>query len=262
MSSDVSTSEHILTEIRDRIFQITLNRPEKKNALTQAMYKALADALDAADADAEVRVILIAGNGDCFCSGNDVMDFLGGFEMEESSPVVRFLMGLASARKPVIAAVNGKAVGIGVTMLLHCDLVYAAPNARYRMPFVNLGLCPEAGSSYLLPRLAGYHNAAELLLLGREFDNTKAICYGIVNDEFQNCDFMEQVWRQATELAVLPPEAVRVSKALLKRTDHETLQECMMEEARQFMLRLSSPEAAEALQAFLQGRKPDFSQFA
>ena len=261
MSDNNPSSDPILSEIRDGILQITLNRPQKKNALTQAMYATMADALDAADKDPGVRVILFTGVRECFTSGNDVMDFLGGFVMEESSPVVRFLKGIAGARKPLVAAVNGAAIGIGVTMLLHCDLVYAAEGARFRMPFVNLGLCPEAASSFLLPRLVGHQRAAELLLLGREFDAATGLHLGLLNAVYPAASLLEEARGQAGELAALPPEAVRVSKALLKGADAETMRDCMMEEARQFMMRLSSPEAAEAFQAFLQGRKPDFSPF-
>src|SRR5262245_52266793 len=173
-------SEHILTELKDRVLRIEIARADKKNALTQEMYKALAEALLEADGDAQVRVALIHGARDCFTAGNDLKDFLERPPHSESAPTHRFLRGLATFGKPLLAAVNGAAVGIGTTMLLHCDLVYAAPGARFQLPFVSLGLVPEAGSSFLLPYTAGYQRAAELLLLARPFDANKAAAAGVV----------------------------------------------------------------------------------
>jgi enoyl-CoA hydratase/carnithine racemase len=172
----------ILTETRDRIARIEINRPDKKNALTVAMYRAMADAVAAAEADPQVRVILIHGRADCFCAGNDLKDFLEQPPHGEGAPVSQFLQRIAVAKKPLIAAVGGPAVGIGTTMLLHCDLVYAAPETRFQLPFVTLGLVPEAASSYLLPKIAGYHRAAELLLLGKPFTAQAALAAGIVTE--------------------------------------------------------------------------------
>src|SRR5512141_1138899 len=173
---------NIITETKDGIARIEIDRPEKKNALTAAMYQALADAIKAAEADARVRVLLIHGKTDLFTAGNDLQDFLDNPPRDDNRPVFQFLYGISQAQKPIVAAVAGAAVGIGTTMLLHCDLVYAAPNARLQLPFVNLGLVPEAGSSLLLPALAGYQRAAELLLLGEPFDAHKAKEIGLVTE--------------------------------------------------------------------------------
>ena len=162
-------TQHVKVVIKDRILRIELDRAERKNAITADMYRALADALAAAESDAQVRVVLVHGKPDCFTAGNDLKDFLERPPAGENSPVFQFLRGISTATKPLVAAVGGPAVGVGTTMLLHCDFVYAAPNARFQMPFVTLGLVPEAASSLLLPMLAGYQRAAELLLLGKPF---------------------------------------------------------------------------------------------
>ncbi|MCC6145662.1 MAG: enoyl-CoA hydratase/isomerase family protein, partial [Candidatus Hydrogenedentes bacterium] len=175
-------NEHILVEQQEQVLRITINRPEKKNALSVAMYVALVEALQQAEADKSVRVALITGAGDAFTSGNDVMDFMNNPPASEDSPVSQFLKAIATATKPLVAAVNGTAVGVGTTLLLHCDLVYASSRARFRMPFVNLGLCPEAGSSLLLPRLMGHVRAAQYLLLGEEFDADTACELHLVNE--------------------------------------------------------------------------------
>ena len=172
--------EHIITENRDGILRIEINRPDKKNALTAAMYQAMADALKAAEADSKVRVVLIHGKSDLFTAGNDLQDFLDNRSRDENRPAFQFLRNISRAQKPIVAAVAGAAVGIGTTMLLHCDLVYAAPNARLQLPFVNLGLVPEAASSLLLPALVGYQRAAELLLLGEPFSAQTAKEIGLV----------------------------------------------------------------------------------
>jgi len=254
-------STAVVTELKDRIRCITLQRPEKKNALTLAMYAAMCDALHQADTDDAVRVILIAAAGDCFCSGNDVMDFLMAPPADESSPAFAFLTALCNARKPLIAAVQGPAIGIGTTMLLHCDLVYASPQARFKMPFVSLGLCPEAGSSLLLPKLMGRQRAAQYILLGEEFNAQAAFEAGLVNAIAPEGGLLELAMEQAQRLAEMPPHTMRTAKALLKRGYEQALHETIAEEGRLFMEAVRSPEAAEALQAFLQHRKPDFSAF-
>src|SRR5260221_10133706 len=173
-------AEHISISVQDRVFTVRMDRPEKKNALTRGMYLGLTEALQKAQADPAVRVILISGAKDCFTAGNDLVDFANA-QPGESSPAILFLQTLAAAHKPVLAAVAGVAVGIGTTMLLHCDLVYAASTARFQLPFVNLGLCPEARSSVLLPALMGHHRAAELLFFGEQFSADVALQLGIVN---------------------------------------------------------------------------------
>jgi len=251
----------ILTEIRDRVLRIEIARPEKKNALTLAMYAAMAEALAAAEADPGVRVALIHGARDCFTAGNDLKDFLERPPHSEDSPTFRFLRGVSSFAKPLIAAVNGVAVGIGTTMLLHCDLVYAAPGARFQLPFVTLGLVPEAGSSFLLPYIAGYQRAAELLLLGQPFDARKAHAAGFVTKVIPEDELLEYARDAALGVAALPPAAVRHAKALMKKRFAARTAEAMAEEGAVFRERLASPEAKEAMTAFLEKRKPDFSRF-
>lgn len=255
-------SELVQTGLSEGVLTLQINRPDKKNALNLAMYAALAEALKGADSDAGVRVVLIRGTDDCFTSGNDLADFLSAPPTGMDSPVMQFLLAISEARKPLVAAVNGAAVGIGVTMLLHCDLVYAGSSATFQMPFVNLGLCPEAGSTLLLPRIMGHQRAAELLLLGETFTAEKACALEIVTSVHGDADVQAIARGRALQLAAQPAAAVRLAKSLLKREYAAQLRETIAEEAAQFMARLKSPEAAEALQAFMQRRKPDFSRFA
>lgn len=254
-------TDQILTSTANSVLQIVLNRPEKKNALTVEMYSAMAGALESADRDSAVRVIMITGQEGCFTSGNDVNDFLQHPPLAEESQALRFLRAISTASKPVIVAVNGLAVGIGVTMLLHSDLVYAADTATFQLPFVNLGLVPEAASSMLLPRMAGYHRAAELLLLGERFDARAALAMGLVNAILPASEVVSTAQAKAAALADKPPEAVRLTKALMKR-DAESVVARMAQEGQYFAQQLKSPEAREAMEAFLQRRKPDFSRFA
>lgn len=253
---------HVIVETRDRITRIELNRPEKKNALSPEMYAAMAKALTDADADAKVRAVLIHGQSGCFTSGNDVKDFLELTRGPADSPASGFLRAVSTAKKPLVAAVGGPAVGIGTTMLLHCDLVYAAPNARLQMPFVPLGLLPEAASSLLLPAMAGYRRAAEMLLLGGPFSAEKALAAGIVTEIVPEGELLERAREAALALAALPPASVRMTKELMKRGLAQAVQERMTEELGLFGERLRSPEAKEALSAFMEKRKPDFSRFS
>lgn len=257
----MNNGEQIQSELSDGIFTLRINRPDKKNALNLAMYQALADGLRKADSDNAVRVILICGGDDCFTSGNDLADFLTAPPTGQNSPVMQFLIAVSEARKPIVAAVNGLAVGVGVTMLLHCELVYAGNSATFQMPFVNLGLCPEAGSTLLLPRIMGHQRAAELLLLGDIFGADKACAVGIVTALCPDGEVLATARKKALQLAAQPAAAVRLAKSLLKRDYATPLRETIVEEGKQFMSRLKSPEAAEALQAFMERRKPDFSQF-
>lgn len=254
-------NDPLYTELEDGIFLIRFNRPEKKNALNVTMYSALVAALQRAEEDDAVRVVLITGCEGCFTSGNDLTDFMSlSFNMEES-PVIQFLGAISRSPKPLIAAVNGTAVGIGVTMLLHCDLVYAGSGAVFQLPFVNLGLCPEAGSTLLMPMMMGHQRAAELILLGEPFSAEKAFNAGIVNEVLPDDKLLEYVRKKAQILAVQPPSAVCLSKALLKKNYAAALRAVIIEEGREFIGRLSSPEAAEAFRAFMERRKPDFSSF-
>jgi enoyl-CoA hydratase/carnithine racemase len=234
------------------LLTLRLNRPEKKNALTRAMYSALAAALQQADADPDIYAVLITGSHECFTAGNDIADFIQQPPSDLDSPVFHFMLNLLECRKPVIAGVAGAAVGIGTTLLLHCDLVYVSADARLRMPFVNLGLCPEFGSSLILPRLLGHAKAAELLLLGERFSGEQAATWGIANEAL---DSGEAALAKAREMALrfesLPPEAVRISKQLMKAPDRELLRKVIEEEGALFTQRLRSPEAMAALTGFI-----------
>jgi len=249
----------IRSETRERVARVRFDRLDKKNAITAAMYAQLGAALAAADADAQVRAVLLQGSAECFTAGNDVADFLDVPREPGNSPARALFEVLPRMMKPVVAAVGGPAVGIGTTMLLHCDLVYAAPNARFQLPFVPLGIVPEFGSTLLLPLLAGYQRAAKLLLLGQPFSAEEAFQAGIVTAVVSNV--IEEAEKAAAALAALPPESIRLTKRLMKARYAEALGSAIDEETRLFTERLSSPEAKEAMSAFLQKRKPDFSRF-
>lgn len=254
-------SEFVTVSIKDGIQKLTINRADKKNALTQEMYGILADSLNNAETDANVRVSIITGTADSFTSGNDIMDFLQNPPQGEQSPVFRFLHALANIRKPLIAAVNGLAVGIGTTMLLHSDLVYASENATFSLPFVNLALVPEAASSLLLPKMLGHQKAAELLMLGETFTPQKAMELGIVNEVVAADQLEETIMAVAAKLAAKAPEALRLTKSLMKGDTDAVLKQ-MQAEGEVFGTRLTSPEAREAMQAFMERRLPDFSKFS
>lgn len=256
------STEHIVTELQDRILTIRFNRLDKKNALTTEMYSGLTEALLQGERDPQVRVLLIAGSSDCFTSGNDLADFLQRPPVGEDSPVARFMRTLAAVKKPVVAAVNGIAVGVGTTLLLHCDLVYAGAKTRFHMPFVGIGICPEFASTYIMPRLMGHQRAAELMLLAEPFDAAKALEVGIVNAVLPNEQTEARAREAALKLAAQPPAALRTSKALLKRWREDVVMEAIRVEADEFIPMLGRPEAREAMSAFMQKRKPDFSNFS
>lgn len=252
-------SEHLLTELSEGLLTLTMNRPDKKNALTQAMYGAMADAISAAQDDPAIRAIIVQGSEQCFTSGNDVGDFLNSPASGSNSPVYRFLKAICHAKKPLIAAVNGPAVGVGTTMLLHCDLIYVAQDARLKMPFVNLGLCPEAGSSFLLPRLLGHPRTAELLLLGEEISGLRAVEFGLANQALPAGQPVLDAARNAgRRIAEQPPGSVQLTKELIKRGVADTASEVMDAEGSYFSKLLAGPEAREALAAFMEKRKPVF----
>jgi len=240
-----------------------MNRPNKKNALTQDMYAALADNVVAAQSDPDIRVVVLTGTADSFTAGNDLGDFAGGASdnsgNNEMPPVGRYLRAILEAEKPLIAAVNGLAVGVGVTMLLHCDLVYASPNATFKMPFVDLGLVPEAGSSLLLPRLIGNQKASELFLLGTKIDAAEAERIGLIAGVFDEDNLMEEVGKRAQSLAAKAPNSVRLTKGLVRK-DREVVAEQMAAESVHFSAQLQTPEFAEAAMAFAERRAPDFSK--
>jgi enoyl-CoA hydratase/carnithine racemase len=254
-------SDHVQVSTSDSICHLRMARPEKKNALTAEMYAAMADSLAEAERDASVRVILISGIGGSFTAGNDLADFLASPPMDDSAPVFRFITGFAALQKPFVAAVEGVAVGVGTTMLLHCDLAYAAAGARFALPFANLGLTPEAASSLLLPLRAGYARAAELLMLGEAFSAQTALELGIVNAVVPDGTAVEHALERCRKLAAQPAAAVRQTKSLMRRAQPGDVGLAMRMEAEVFRDRLRSPEAREAFAAFLEKRKPDFSRF-
>ena len=241
---------------------IAFNRPEKKNAITAAMYQAMADGLTEADADPAVRAVLLKGKPDIFTAGNDLEDFMKSPPHGDNSPVFQFLHNISHAKKPIVAAVTGAAVGVGTTMLFHCDLVYAGDNAKFSLPFATLGLCPEAASSYLLPLIAGYQRAAEKLLMGEPFLAAEAKEMGFVNQVLPAAEVAAFALERAKKLAALPGSSIRATKALMRGAHVRMVEAQMKEEGAQFRSMLSSPEAKEAFNAFFQRRKPDFSQFA
>jgi len=248
-------------ESRDHILRIMINRPEKKNALTRSMYAAMADAIGRADNDSSIRAVFIHGSQDCFTAGNDLKDFQAFRRDGNNKDVSNFLATISRAKKPLVAAVGGVAVGVGTTMLLHCDLVYAGQGAKFILPFAALGLCPEAASSFLLPRLIGHQRASELLLLGEPFSAARACEIGLVNAMYPDSEFIDKAFKQVQKLVQQPPASVRITKALLKRSISGYIADTMAEERKHFSERLVSGECDEAFTAFFEGRKPDFSLF-
>ena len=250
----------ILVHTEAGVMTLTLNRVDKKNSITAAMYSTLADALDQAKADAAVRVVLLQGDATVFSAGNDIGDFLHKPPAGQDSPVFRFLHGIAAFPKPIVAAVCGPAVGIGTTLLLHCDLVYAGDNAAFALPFVNLGLCPEAASSLLVPQMFGYHRAAEALLLGEPFMAEAALEVGLVNRVVPPTEANAIAQAQARKLAAKPISSLIETKRLMKKGQAALVAQQMTEEGAVFGRMLGEPAAREAMTAFMEKRKPDFSK--
>ena len=255
-------SDHINIETTDSVLTIGINRPEKKNALNGAMYFAVRDALIAGRDDQNVRAVIIYGLGGDFTAGNDLKEFLEFASTDqETFPAKEFLDVLIPYSKPVIAAVDGLAVGIGATMTIHCDLVYASEGARFQMPFVNLGFNPEAGSSYALPQLVGYHNAAEIILLGGMVTAKRAYDMGFVNAVVKQSELMDTAMAAAQRITARPPGPVLLAKSMMKKHFNDKIMETNEHEFNSFLDGLSSPEAAEAMHSFMEKRKPDFSRF-
>jgi len=259
---DDDVSDHIHTSLADGVLTVTLARPDKKNAITQAMYSVLAEATNQARTDDAVRVLLFRSEGDSFSAGNDIADFIaigsaGGGQVTDA-PVFQFLRSLATLDKPAVAAVRGRAVGIGLTLLLHCDLVVVAEDALLSVPFVNLALAPEAASSLLLPAVIGHQRAFEMFALGEAIDGPTALAWGLAN----RCVPADQVDAVAAGLALKvasrAPNSIRKTKTLMR--DAEALWSLMLREGEAFGSQMSSPEAMEAFMAFSQKRQPDFSK--
>ena len=250
----------ILVHTEDGVTTLSFNRLERKNSITAAMYAAMADAVEQAAADATVRVLLIQGHETVFSAGNDIGDFLNQPPATQDAPVFRFLRAIAGFPKPLIAAVSGPAVGIGTTLLFHCDLVYAGDNAAFSMPFVNLGLCPEAASSLLVPQMFGYHRAAEALLLGEPFMAEAALEAGLVNRVLPPTEANGFAQAQARKLAAKPLSSLIETKRLMKKGQAALVLQQMAEEGQSFGRMLREPAAREAFTAFMEKRKPDFSK--
>ena len=253
---------HIGTERTGAVLQIAVNRPEKKNALTAEMYTALSEAVERGEADSEIRVLVLHGKGDAFTAGNDLEDFMQRpWKGQALPPAVRFIRAVALAKKPIIAAVQGLAVGVGTTILLHCDLVYAAADARFMMPFINLGIVPEAASTVLLPLLVGPQRASEIFLLSAPLPAERAYEMGLVNAVMEREAVLPSALAAAHQIAEKPRGAVLACKDLMKRALRSEVERALREEVEVISERLESPETREALSAFLEKRKPDFSRF-
>jgi enoyl-CoA hydratase/carnithine racemase len=249
----------ILIENSEGVTTITLNRLARKNAITASMYADLAQAVIAAGADTACRVLLFQGHETIFSAGNDIEDFLNNPPATEEASVFAFLRAISTCEKPVMAAVCGPAVGIGATLLLHCDLVYAGDNAAFSMPFVNLGLVPEAASSLLVPQLMGYHRAAEVLLMGEPFMAEAALEVGFVNRVVAPTETNAYARTQALKLAKKPLTSLIATKRLLKAPTQAQVQQVMVAESKLFGPMLQGPAAREAFGAFVEKRRPDFS---
>ena len=241
---------------------LTIDRTAKKNAITGEMYEQLVAHLKQAAADPAVRAVLITGAGGTFTAGNDLKDFSNPKFAQLDSPVLSFMQGLAAFEKPAIAAVQGLAVGIGVTLLLHCDLVYVADDASFSMPFTSLGLVPEFASTLLLPLIAGRVRAAEKLLLGKPFPAAEALVMGIANAVLPTAEVQSHALKVARAFNALPPGAVRDTKRLLREAQAAAVQEAIFREASYFGPRLAGAEAREAIAAIIEKRTPDFSKFS
>jgi len=251
--------DEIVTERSGSILRVQLNRPEKRNAMTSSMYATLADVFNEAAKNESTRVVLWHGAGDSFCAGNDVEDFLKNPPGPGESPQARLMKALLDFDKPVVAAVHGAAIGGGTTMLTHCDFVYAGESAKFQMPFINLAVVPEFGSSYSIPARIGYLRAAELILLGRSFDARRAADLGLVTEVIADQDLMTAATKTAWTFAAKPADAMRASKRLMKAPFREQIEAAIWAELAEFSVHVRSDDAKEALRAFLEKRPPDFN---
>ncbi len=254
-------SDIVITESVDRVLRVQLNRPEKKNALNIAMYGAIANAITQGESDRAIRVILVHGQEDYFSAGNDIKDFRNIANMNEIDQIKDFYNALALAKKPLIAAVNGFAIGVAMTMLLHFDLVYAGESATFRAPFVDLALCPDMGSSYILPRLVGHHRATEIFFFCEALSAKQALEIGFINKVFSDKEVLKRTLIIAKQLATKAPASLRITKNLLKKYTTEKVSQANIDEFSEMVKQIGSREAQEVFKAFLEKRKPDFSKF-
>jgi enoyl-CoA hydratase/carnithine racemase len=252
--------EDIVTEHAGSILRVQLNRPTKRNAMTSAMYVALAGIFNEAADDENTRVVLWHGAGDLFCAGNDIDDFLKNPPGPGNFPQAKLMEALVNFDKPLVAAVHGAAIGGGTTMLTHCDFIYAGESTKFQMPFINLALVPEFGSSYSMPARFGHVRAAELILLGAPFAARRAAELGLVTEVVSDKDVLATATETARKLAAKPSAALQASKRLMKQPFREQIKAAMMAENEEYFVRLRSEEAKEAFTAFLEKRKPDFTR--
>jgi enoyl-CoA hydratase/carnithine racemase len=252
--------DEIITERSGSVLRVELNRPAKKNAMTSSMYVTLADVFNDAVKDEQVRVVLWHGAGDSFCAGNDIEDFLKNPPGPGESPQARLMNALVDFDKPLIAAVQGAAIGGGTTMLTHCNFVYVGESAMFQMPFVNLALVPEFGSSFSIPARIGHIRAAELILLGQPFDARKAADLGLVTQVVSDQSLLATATETARKLAAKPAGALQASKKLMKQSFREQIKAAMRAENEEFSAQVRSQDAKEALAAFLQKRPPNFNR--
>ena len=252
-------NKNILVEQLDKVLVIEISRIDKKNALTGLMYEDMTNALNMASNEVQIKAVLIKGQNDLFTSGNDVKDFLNRDPNKEPA-AIKFLKTISNFKKPVVAAVGGDAIGIGTTMLMHCDLVIAADNARFQLPFVKLGLCPEAASSFLLPQLAGSRIASELLMLGDFFGADKAIAAGIINSTCPQELLIEKALSLSKKLANQPTDALITTKSLLKKNQASFVEDVMGEELKEFSRLLGTEASKEIFTAFLEKRPVDINK--
>ena len=252
--------DEIVTDRSGSILRVQLNRPQKRNAMTASMYLKLADVFSEAAKDEGTRVVLWHGAGDAFCAGNDIEDFLKNPPGPGESPQARLMKALVDFDKPVVTAVHGAAIGGGTTMLTHCDFVYAGQSAKFQMPFINLAVVPEFGSSYSIPARIGYLRAAELILLGRPFDAGRAVDLGLVTEVFPDQNLMSAATETARTLAAKSADALRASKRLMKAPFREQMTAAMRAENEEFSVHVQSDDAKEALSAFLEKRQPNFNR--
>ena len=250
--------QKILIDVDDGVLTLTLNRPEKKNALTSNMYCEIDEAIIRAENESSIKVILITSNGDTFTAGNDIEDFLSQ-PINNNSPVVKFLLRISSTDIPIIAAVNGSAIGVGTTMLLHCDKVFASEDSSFASPFTSLGVVPEAGSSLLMPKYLGYQMAARLLMFSESISCDEALNCGLVSQKYKSSDLQYHALVEARKIAKLPKNAVRKAKMMMRRVE-EPLTDRVIYEMQEFGAALNSPESKEAMLAFIEKRPADFSK--
>jgi enoyl-CoA hydratase/carnithine racemase len=252
--------DDILTEEAGSILRVQLNRPTKRNAMTSAMYVALARIFNQVANDENMRVVLWHGAGDSFCAGNDIEDFLKNPPGPGESPQAKLMEALVNFDKPLVAAVHGAAIGGGTTMLTHCDFIYAGESAKFQMPFINLAVVPEFGSSCSVPARIGHVHAAELILLGTPFDARRAVEFGLVTQVVSDKDVLARAKETARKLAAKPDAALQASKRLMKQPFREQIKAAMKAENEEFSAQVRSEDAKEALTAFLEKRKPDFTR--